>query len=185
LMIILVPAFGKFLSSCSVHIGMYNLCYIRTTRTHTHTKRIGSCPKSNDPRIFSGLTARPHTLQLPFFFCFLPHVPTTTHQNKQTQAEQGERGRTGRRAGSAGSPPRLLFFLHLFFSTQDNDSQKRGPNSLFHHAHIFLPFFLLCALGFYGARGRFPTPHHRRAREIAKGVFFSLFFFCLCERVVL
>jgi hypothetical protein len=146
-MIILAPAFGKFLSSCSVHIGMYNLCYIRTTRTHKHSE--SGHVQSPTSLEFSPASQRAHIpCSFPsssaFFRMYLP-PPTRTNKHRQNRETESDR----QASRKAGNPPRLLSSLHLFFTTQDNDSQKRGPNSLFHHAHIFLPFFFLCALGFF------------------------------------
>jgi hypothetical protein len=90
LMIILVPAFGKFLSSCSVHIGMYNLCYIRTTRTHTHTQNESGHVQSPTTLEFSPASQRAHIpCSFPsssaFFRMYLP-PPTRTNKHRQNRA---------------------------------------------------------------------------------------------------
>jgi hypothetical protein len=148
------------------------LCYIRTTRTHAQ-KRIGSCPKSNDHRFF----LRPHsapTYLAASLLLLLSSACTYHHPPEQTNTGRtGKRSRTGRRAGRQETHP-ACFLPYIFFLLRRITIHRSAAPTLcfIMHTYFYL-FFFFVLWAFFGARGRFPTPHHRRAREIAKGVFFS------------
>jgi hypothetical protein len=121
------------------------LCYIRTTRTHAQ-KRIGSCPKSNDPRISSGLTARAFSLsQIP---CSFPSSACTYHQPPEQTSTEKARPREAERQERAGrKSTSLAFFLHLFILRRITIHRSAAPTLCFiMHTYFYLFFhFVLWA----------------------------------------
>ena len=140
--------------------------YARTTRTHTHrhTTRIGSCPKSNDPRTFflRPRSAPPYALRpLLVLLLFRMYLPPPTNQNKQTRHSKAQDSRqTGRRAGRQEVHLAcLLFFSYIFFLRRITTTRAR--RQLFFFFSIMHPYcYFFSNFGLLGvrARGRVPTP---------------------------
>jgi hypothetical protein len=135
-------------------------CYIRTTRTHKESGHV----QIQRPLNFFGIIARASLPQIPcsgFSSFVFPHVPITTHQNKQNRQMESDR-----KAGSHMA--HLTPFLSYIFLRRMTITE-RGANLSIIHTY-FLSLIWCCG---FDCVWEVPIPH--RAREIVKAFTFLSF----------
>jgi hypothetical protein len=139
---------------CSVHIGCITSA---TYGRHEHTQRIGSCSKSNDPRISPASPPPLSHILGSFPSSFLVYLPPPqTRTNKTGKAKAKGRQAQGRKPVHYASFPLPSYIS----STQDNERQG-AAQTVASYIHIFT--FHFPGSSFWC--GRVGGPKHRASSE--------------------